>query len=116
MRLPPGDQRKGQGVVAEAEEREGADGLAALGRGDADQRSARPEQRSGEAHAQGYQCQRRQLSDGDADEEKRPAPQQRQQSQETPFARVIARCATAMDASPSYLAGRRGTIAIGVKV
>ena len=44
VRLPPGDQRKGQGVVAEAEQGEGRDGPAALRERDADERRARPEQ------------------------------------------------------------------------
>ena len=43
MGLPPGDQGKGQGVVAEAEQRERGESLAAPRRRGAGQRSARPQ-------------------------------------------------------------------------
>jgi hypothetical protein len=50
-------------------------------------RRAQPQQRRREADPQGDQSQRRDFPDRDADEEIRPAPQQRKQAEKGPFAR-----------------------------
>jgi hypothetical protein len=67
--LSPGDERKGQSVVAEAQHRQSADSLAAPGKRDAENRRARPKDRRREADTQRHQRQRRDFFDGDADKD-----------------------------------------------
>jgi hypothetical protein len=87
MRLAPGDQREGQGIVAETQDRQRRNGLHTPGERDAEEWRAHPQQRRREPDSQRDQRQRRDLRYGHADEKVRSTPQQRKQTEKSPFAR-----------------------------